>query len=330
MEFRHVIKGTIIMTRFEFYGNLNKYYDGNSLSHKQSPLYGKQNPNAKYYKRIGEPGNYTYFQTKADWDAHVRQETYRKNQDATKHEGDNKTNPDIERKKMYQGLADQARKHNEELAQKEKSEKQNEFNRERGTEAARIKKYANAINNGDPLYPMRDVYYDIIEDLENTKEYKQFNSDVTYGSRHELYEPSYDPYEDFTLDDMSSLGVLNPDKKPKYEYDENGQKIIPDMKFNNQTLEKEYNDLLNKLLDDARKAKKAAGYKGNDENLEKMLKYYLDRELFDSWLDWYHPTKDSDRYWDLKQEEINNVIKNQDKNAVSVETETYVNGKKVN
>lgn len=76
------------MTRFEFYGNLNKYHDTNSLSHKQSPLYGKQNPNAKYYKRIGEPGNYTYFKTKADWDAHVRQETFRKNQDAAAHEGD--------------------------------------------------------------------------------------------------------------------------------------------------------------------------------------------------------------------------------------------------
>lgn len=325
MEFRHVIKSTITMTRFEFYGNLNKYHDANSLSHKQSPLYGKQNPNAKYYKRIGEPGNYTYFQTKADWDAHVRQETFRKNQDASKHEGDNKTNPDIERKKMYQGLADQARKHNEELAQKEKNEKQNEFNSERGAEAARIKKYANSIKNGNQLHPMRDVYYDIIEDLENTKEFKQFDSDVTYGSRHELYEPSYDPYEDYALDDRGNLGVLNPDKNPKYEYDENGQRIIPDMKFNNQALEQEYNDLLDKLLDDARKAKKAAGYKGDDENLEKMLKYYLDSKLFDSWLDWYHPRTGTDRYWDLKQEEINNIIKKQDQNMVSVS----VNGKKV-
>lgn len=71
MEFRHVIKGTIIMTRFEFYGNLNKYHDGNSLSHKQSPLYGKQNPNAKYYKRTGQPGNYRYFQTKEEFDSYM-------------------------------------------------------------------------------------------------------------------------------------------------------------------------------------------------------------------------------------------------------------------
>lgn len=70
------------MTRFEFYGNLNKYHDNNSLSHKQSPLYGKQNPNAKYYKRIGEPGNYRYFKTKEEYD------TYMKNANAAAHEGD--------------------------------------------------------------------------------------------------------------------------------------------------------------------------------------------------------------------------------------------------
>ena len=70
------------MTRFEFYGNLNKYHDTNSLSHMQSPLYGKQNPNAKYYKRIGEPGNYRYFKTKEEYD------TYMKNANAAAHEGD--------------------------------------------------------------------------------------------------------------------------------------------------------------------------------------------------------------------------------------------------
>ena len=70
------------MTRFEFYGNLNKYHDANSLSHMQSPLYGKQNPNAKYYKRIGEPGNYRYFKTKEEYD------TYMKNANAAAHEGD--------------------------------------------------------------------------------------------------------------------------------------------------------------------------------------------------------------------------------------------------
>lgn len=70
------------MTRFEFYGNLNKYHDGNSLSHKQSPLYGKQNPNAKYYRREGQPGNYRYFKTKEEYD------TYIKNANAAAHEGD--------------------------------------------------------------------------------------------------------------------------------------------------------------------------------------------------------------------------------------------------
>lgn len=60
MEFRYVIKGTIIMTRFEFYGNLNKYHDTNSLEHKESLLKGSQRRNAKYIRREGEPGNYKY------------------------------------------------------------------------------------------------------------------------------------------------------------------------------------------------------------------------------------------------------------------------------
>lgn len=60
MEFRHVIKDTIIMTRFEFYGNLNKYHDTNSLEHRESPLKGSQRQNAKYIRREGEPGNYRY------------------------------------------------------------------------------------------------------------------------------------------------------------------------------------------------------------------------------------------------------------------------------
>ena len=295
--------------------------------------------NYKYYNKIDLPNGTTrYFYTKAEWDAYQdgkgqdakkkQEETIRKNKEASQHEGDRYIDKEKERKKMYQDLADQARKHNEEIAQKEKNEKQNAFNRERGAELGRIKKYANAINNGDPSYPMRDVYYAIMDDHE--KEIKQFESDVTFGSRNEKYEPSYDPYEDFTLDEMSNVGVLNPDKKPKYEYDETGKAILPEIKFNDKALEKEYNDLLNKLLDDAKKAKKAAGYTKDDENLENMIKYYLDRELFDSWLDWYHPQTGTDRYWDLKQEEINDVIEKQNKNAVTVETETYANGKKVN
>ena len=48
------------MTRFEFYGNLNKYHDGNSLEHKESCLKGTQRLNAKYIRREGTPGNYKY------------------------------------------------------------------------------------------------------------------------------------------------------------------------------------------------------------------------------------------------------------------------------
>lgn len=48
------------MTRFEFYGNLNKYHDNNSLEHKESSLKGTQRLNAKYIRREGTPGNYKY------------------------------------------------------------------------------------------------------------------------------------------------------------------------------------------------------------------------------------------------------------------------------
>lgn len=55
------------MTRYEFFGNILKYKD--SLQHSQSKLYGTQRDNVKYYRREGKPGNYTYYYTKAQWDA---------------------------------------------------------------------------------------------------------------------------------------------------------------------------------------------------------------------------------------------------------------------
>lgn len=56
------------MTRFEFYGNLNKYHDTNSLEHKESCLKGTQRQNVKYYRREGAPGNYRYYWTKEEYD----------------------------------------------------------------------------------------------------------------------------------------------------------------------------------------------------------------------------------------------------------------------
>ena len=55
------------MNRMEFYNRIRKYEE-NSLQHS-SPLKGEQRQNAKYYKREGEPGNYTYYYSKAQWDA---------------------------------------------------------------------------------------------------------------------------------------------------------------------------------------------------------------------------------------------------------------------
>lgn len=57
---------------------LNRQYfekvttDG-TLIHAQNPLYGQQNPNAKYYKREGQPGKYRYYYTKEEWDAAHKQ-----------------------------------------------------------------------------------------------------------------------------------------------------------------------------------------------------------------------------------------------------------------
>lgn len=55
------------MNRYDFYSNIIDH--NNNLKHN-SPLYGKERDNVKYYKRIGEPGKYTYFYTKEEWDAY--------------------------------------------------------------------------------------------------------------------------------------------------------------------------------------------------------------------------------------------------------------------
>ena len=51
----------------------NRYYEevtsNGTLIHAQSPLYGEQRENTKYYKREGDPGNYKYYYTKEEWDA---------------------------------------------------------------------------------------------------------------------------------------------------------------------------------------------------------------------------------------------------------------------
>ena len=67
--------------RAKFYDSLKKY---NALQHVKSPMYGLQQDEVKYYKREGEPGNYRYYWTKEEWDAHVaeQQAQYNKNAQA--------------------------------------------------------------------------------------------------------------------------------------------------------------------------------------------------------------------------------------------------------
>ena len=53
--------------------NYEQLMNSRTLIHAQNPLYGQQNPNAKYYKREGQPGKYRYYYTKEEYDAAHKQ-----------------------------------------------------------------------------------------------------------------------------------------------------------------------------------------------------------------------------------------------------------------
>lgn len=53
--------------------NYEQLMKSRTLIHAQNPLYGQQNPNAKYYKREGQPGKYRYYYTKEEYDAAHKQ-----------------------------------------------------------------------------------------------------------------------------------------------------------------------------------------------------------------------------------------------------------------
>lgn len=128
--------------------------------YQKSPLRGLQKDNAKYYKRIGEPGNYRYFYNKEDWDAYQKEistktpnpnsqelitvvnnmqqkrDNYKKNEEASKHEGDRWQKKEEPKKtptpttltdEDRQELAEKARKHNQELKEKEYNERQSAY-----------------------------------------------------------------------------------------------------------------------------------------------------------------------------------------------------------
>ena len=76
------------MNKYDYYDSLKKYKK-NYLQHAKSKLYGIQQDDHQYYKRIGEPGNYRYFYSKDQWDAYQKEragmtgyEDWKKNQDA--------------------------------------------------------------------------------------------------------------------------------------------------------------------------------------------------------------------------------------------------------
>lgn len=76
------------MNKYDYYDNLKKYKK-NYLQHAKSKLYGIQQDDHQYYKRIGEPGNYRYFYSKDQWDAYQKEragmngyEDWKKNQEA--------------------------------------------------------------------------------------------------------------------------------------------------------------------------------------------------------------------------------------------------------
>ena len=75
--------------------NYDQLMNSHTLIHAQNPLYGQQNPNAKYYKREGEPGKYRYYYTKEEYDAAHKQDNaqqYENEKKAANNNGPSKFN----------------------------------------------------------------------------------------------------------------------------------------------------------------------------------------------------------------------------------------------
>lgn len=79
------------MNRNEFYNNIQKYKDNNSITHA-SPLLGTQKSNAKYIKRTGKPGAYVYTYkdsgTGADKDKYIGEERSEYEENKRQYEAD--------------------------------------------------------------------------------------------------------------------------------------------------------------------------------------------------------------------------------------------------
>ena len=187
------------MNRNEFYNNIQKYKDSQKVEHSAfaSKLLGKVMDNAKYYKRIGNPGNYRYFYTKEEYDAfadknksgaaaEAAREASKKNYEngikigtAKGSNSDNGTAADAarreaEKRQQYedQKKAEQKAREEYEKDLKEQEKKEREYsNNDTG---ATVKKYADLARNSSPDAAAKAF-------VKDSKEYKAYINAVKKG-----------------------------------------------------------------------------------------------------------------------------------------------------
>lgn len=161
------------MDKYQMFDAIRQYQK--NLQHAQSKLYGTQQSDAKYYRRIGEPGNYRYFYTKEAWDAYQKElssknidpnngkmyedlaqkgkqqiqkvKNYDKNAKLAEHEGDRwkkkeSSIPYIESKIDYEELTKKGHEHKAELEAQERRRKADETISDRENEISRSREIA--------------------------------------------------------------------------------------------------------------------------------------------------------------------------------------------
>lgn len=187
------------MNRNEFYNNIQKYKENQKVEHSAfaSKLLGKVMDNAKYYKRIGNPGNYKYFYTKEEYDAFLdknksgaaaeaaREANKKKYESGIKTgtgKGSNNDNGsaadaarrEAEKRQQYedQKKAEQKAREEYEKDLKEQEKKEQEYsNNDTG---ATVKKYADLARNSSPDAAAKAF-------VKDSKEYKAYVDAVKKG-----------------------------------------------------------------------------------------------------------------------------------------------------
>ena len=137
--------------RAKFYDSLKNY---NSLQHaKQNSMYGLEYDEHSYYKREGEPGNYRYYWTKQEYEAHLAELEKQRNKnmqagqnyeaDRWKKNDQNKMkNQQIKNNSQANAEADRWKRQEEQRKQQEQDKKwqqQQEDAKKRVAESARQK-----------------------------------------------------------------------------------------------------------------------------------------------------------------------------------------------